>query len=82
MPQTSTDCLPDDRKIRNFEVVIIVIQALLLTLLVYLQCNTQRSVWYRISVAALVLFEFSIMVTGTGLFLGLRGDDPEYNYDN
>ena len=82
IPQTSTDILPDDqKKIGNFEVIIVVIQALLFTFLVYLQYNTYRSVWYRITIAALVSFEFSILVTGLGLFLGFRGDDPEYKYD-
>ena len=79
MPQTSTDYFQDDdRKAGNFEVVVVVIQAILFTFMAYLLCrNIYRSLWHRLTLASLVLFEFSILVTGLGLFLGLKGDDPE-----
>ena len=87
MPQTSTDCFQDDdRKAGNFEVIIVVIQAILFTFIAYLLYrNIYRSLWHRITLASLVLFEFSILVTGLGIFLGFRGndpEDPEYKYDN
>ena len=87
MPQTSTDYFQDDdQKAGNFEVVIVVIQAILFTFMAYLLCRKMyRSLWHRFTLASLVLFEFSILVTGLGLFFSLRGDDPEdpgYNMTN
>ena len=84
MQQTSTDYFQDDdRKAGNFEVVIVVIQAILFTLMAYLLCpDMYRSLWHRFTLASLVLFEFSILITGLGLYFGFRGDDtedPEYN---
>ena len=68
-PEDDTESLEDG----NYQVIIAVVQATICGIIVILICaNKHLSRCHKVTITALIVFELLVLVSGIGLYIGLR----------